>query len=354
MTKRWQKILWFSGLGLLLIFASYSAQAAYTWEVNPPAAPGGALPGETLDTFVKYVYYWLLGLGGFFAFIRLSYAGILWAGAGGNITKTSQALDTIKNVIFGLVLLLFSWLILNTINPQILSPELSQVKPQTLAQATDSGGLSLDALFQSLTIKDVQPDIFKTISFNTYGTVPLPRLTRQVGEEPGSGPNPPGPGGSCNAITQPMTPAQAGLDCRDVSWGVCNTCNKAWPVALLQDLCSLKQAGVDFYFNPGMTGYSHREGRAVDIYVNGSVSQAISILAAKKSQCGQELFAPDEGGNSCYCTEYCGYDTLPCSCTTPTACGSCGFANACTHNTHIHYAVKRSCVDFVGVDQCSL
>ena len=124
---RSRKFLWKILLSLFFLLAYHVSFAAYQWEVNPPAAPDGTLPGETLDSFVQYVYYWLLGAGGFFAFIRLLLAGIIWAGAGGNITRTSQALDIIKNVIFGLALLLFSWLILNTVNPQIVNPDIQGI-----------------------------------------------------------------------------------------------------------------------------------------------------------------------------------------------------------------------------------
>jgi hypothetical protein len=73
-----------------------------------------------------------VGLAGLFAFIRLVQAGIMWGGSGGNITSVMEARKIIMNVMFGLALILFSWAILNTINPDILNPDIRLPAPQAL------------------------------------------------------------------------------------------------------------------------------------------------------------------------------------------------------------------------------
>jgi hypothetical protein len=73
--------------------------------------------------FVKVaeaVVYWGLRLGGLFAFAMVIYAGLQYLTAGGNATKQKEAQEKIFNAIIGIILLFSFWLILNTINPNIL------------------------------------------------------------------------------------------------------------------------------------------------------------------------------------------------------------------------------------------
>jgi hypothetical protein len=113
-------------LALILSFLPLTARAVFEWEPGTqlPAAPGGYVLGNDLDSLIQYVYAWLLGLGGLFAFLRLTMAGIVWGGAGGNVSKVQDAQQIIKSVISGLAILLFSWLVLNTINPAIVNPDI--------------------------------------------------------------------------------------------------------------------------------------------------------------------------------------------------------------------------------------
>ncbi|MEW5805524.1 MAG: pilin [Patescibacteria group bacterium] len=171
------------------LFAS-SALAAFEWEVPLPPAPGGATLDETsLDSLFTYIYNFGLGLGGFFAFIRLIIAGIKWGSEGAGIPQKSAALDDIKNTIFGLLLLLFSWVILNTINPQILNLNLQISKAET-NQTESSQGLagvfdsltrsaqrkSLDEVLQNVSkqyLIQVQPDKIRQLSLGNYQLEPV-------------------------------------------------------------------------------------------------------------------------------------------------------------------------------------
>ena len=116
--------------------------ATYQWEVPFPPAPGGGAPDTTIESVVNYVYTWGLALGGAFAFVRLVIAGIQW-GTSGTVFAAGNAKQTMQEVGFGLVILLGSWLLLNTINPQIVNPSFNP--PQLPAGNGDKGGMNNDS-----------------------------------------------------------------------------------------------------------------------------------------------------------------------------------------------------------------
>lgn len=92
-------------------------------ELNWPTSPG--LPGITLDNnsdltaLVQYLYQWGIALGGLAAFVSLVIAGFGYLTSTGDPSKMQDAKDRATSAFLGLVLLLGSWLILNTINPEL-------------------------------------------------------------------------------------------------------------------------------------------------------------------------------------------------------------------------------------------
>lgn len=83
-------------------------------------------------------YQWALGISGFLALGILVYAGLLYITAGGNASRQGDAKQWIWSALIGLTLLFGSYLILNTINPDLLkfqNLDLSQVKVEKVAEA---------------------------------------------------------------------------------------------------------------------------------------------------------------------------------------------------------------------------
>jgi len=153
---------------------AYATQ--YQWEVPMLPVPGtGQLPDVTVEGVVSYIYSLGLALGGFFAFIRLVQAGIEWGEAGGNVGSVKEAQDIMKNVAFGLLLLLGAYALLNTINPEIVSPDISfpnnsQSAAQSRTTAATLGGTgnnsvgsSITKLLQSVDIGNVLPDTWTQV-----------------------------------------------------------------------------------------------------------------------------------------------------------------------------------------------
>lgn len=128
--KHWAKIVVFSVILALGLTASV-ALAAYEFEIPLPSV-GGPKPEEGPAQYVRYIFVFSLGLGGVLAFASIVIGGIKLILAGGNVTTVEDARKQITQAILGLMLLLFSYLILKTINPQLVSlrnPQIQLVSP---------------------------------------------------------------------------------------------------------------------------------------------------------------------------------------------------------------------------------
>jgi hypothetical protein len=68
---------------------------------------------------IAYLYEWGIALGGLAAFVALLIAGFVYMTSVGDPTKMKEAMDRIKSALLGLIFLLSSYLILNTINPEL-------------------------------------------------------------------------------------------------------------------------------------------------------------------------------------------------------------------------------------------
>ena len=100
-------------------------------EVSWPSSPGGTslTDNSTITDIVKYFYEWGISLGGLAAFISLLTAGFQYLTSAGEPAKMSEAKDRINSAILGLVLLLSSYLLLKTINPELTTLKLPELEP---------------------------------------------------------------------------------------------------------------------------------------------------------------------------------------------------------------------------------
>lgn len=81
----------------------------------PWSNPQNGIPG-----LVSSIYIWALGLAGGAAFVVLIWGAILYT-VSGAVDKKSEAKEWIKGAIYGLILLLGAYLILYTINPNLVN-----------------------------------------------------------------------------------------------------------------------------------------------------------------------------------------------------------------------------------------
>jgi len=126
---------------ILLIFIVFalSSQTALAQdrgrplEVRYPNVPSADLiPQETttpVPEYVQYIYYFLLGLSGIIALGVLIYAGFQYFTSAGNPEKINEAKSRITAALLGLLILIGSYLILYSINPNLVSFNLPLLRP---------------------------------------------------------------------------------------------------------------------------------------------------------------------------------------------------------------------------------
>lgn len=95
------------------------------WAEQPfPKQPTITPPTQGLYTnlgqLIQQIFTWSLGILGIAVFVVFFYSGFLWLTAAGNTAKTGEAKTHMTNAIFGAILLLSSYLILYTINPDFV------------------------------------------------------------------------------------------------------------------------------------------------------------------------------------------------------------------------------------------
>jgi len=111
---------------ILILSAVATPTSPFMWptttQIQWPSSPMGTplTPDTRFHEFISYIYEWGISLGGIAVFIMLVWAGIEYLTSAGDPGKMRSAIKRIKSSILGLALLLTSWLILNTINPQLV------------------------------------------------------------------------------------------------------------------------------------------------------------------------------------------------------------------------------------------
>ncbi len=112
-------------------------------EITYPTVPG-ATPPTTVETevpeYVKYIFNFLIVISGLVALGVIIYAGFQYFTSVGDPGKMQDSRDRILSALLGLVILVGSWLILMTINPQLL---VLTIKPIPFVPSTLYSGVYL-------------------------------------------------------------------------------------------------------------------------------------------------------------------------------------------------------------------
>ncbi len=112
-------IFFFLILGVALI--SLHSSLAKELEQDYPELPGTKNLSETstLTELIAYVYNLAIMIAGLAVFVMLVIGGVKWLTSAGDPGRTKDAKDQLTSAVLGLILLLSSFLILETINPQL-------------------------------------------------------------------------------------------------------------------------------------------------------------------------------------------------------------------------------------------
>ncbi|MFA5301007.1 MAG: pilin [Lutibacter sp.] len=116
-----------------ILLASSADPVKYKSQVN---IPGSGLNGEKIMTqtdtsyiamYISSLYNYGLYIVGILATIVLMGGGILWLVSGGDSGKITQAQELIKGSIIGLIILVTAWIILNTVNPELVKFRITSI-----------------------------------------------------------------------------------------------------------------------------------------------------------------------------------------------------------------------------------
>lgn len=90
---------------------------------------GYEIPKDTsmIAWYIKAIYGYAINIVGIIAVIAMMFGGFLWITAGGNTSQVDNAKSYIAASLTGLVLLLFSYVILKTVNPALVNFKVSAV-----------------------------------------------------------------------------------------------------------------------------------------------------------------------------------------------------------------------------------
>jgi len=109
-------------------------------EIQYPTVPGATTPttveGTQLPDYVKYLFNFAIIIAGAVAFGVIVWGGVRWLTSAGDPSKLKDAKDQIFAAFLGLIILLSSYLILTTINPQLAIFEVSEIETAEVPPAT--------------------------------------------------------------------------------------------------------------------------------------------------------------------------------------------------------------------------
>jgi len=108
-----------------------------------PTIPGMASAATTSTppgVFIAGFYNFALMIGGVLAFGAIVWGGILYASSAGNPGKQSEGRDWIKSALLGLLLLAGAYLILHTINPDLVNLNMPTLSAINIQPPAGSGG----------------------------------------------------------------------------------------------------------------------------------------------------------------------------------------------------------------------
>ncbi len=179
MDKQIKKFKFF--LSVLLLFlatgSAFAQDSDWSLQLNWPDSPGGTPldSGSGIAKLVKYFYEWGIGLGVIIFFGILVYAGFLYITSAGNPSKMKSAKSKIISGFSGVLLLLGSYLLLNTINPELTNIKtISPPDPQAGFGEFQAGLNVKENLceFAFTTIQEVENNDSAGTDIETFFTVP--------------------------------------------------------------------------------------------------------------------------------------------------------------------------------------
>jgi hypothetical protein len=133
-----------AGLVLLVSFSgTVYAIGEYTPLAPLPGTTNPATAQTNLETYIPGVFRLSMGIAAVMAFVMITFGGIMYATSDA-ISGKSQGREYVTNAVWGLLLVIGAWALLNTINPKILnfSLDVNQITSSNNTNVVVSGSCS--------------------------------------------------------------------------------------------------------------------------------------------------------------------------------------------------------------------
>ncbi len=95
-----------------------------------------------LTEVIAWFYYGIVAISGLAAFVMIVWGGIQWMSSAGNPGATTDAKDKLRSAMLGLLLILSSFIILWTINPELTTLQIPGLAPVECARDVDGNCLT--------------------------------------------------------------------------------------------------------------------------------------------------------------------------------------------------------------------
>ena len=129
-------------IALVLFLLSPGISTAIDLNLDYPKIGGFDLNNDQgLDQVIAWLYYFVITVSGIAVFAMLVWGGFTWLTSTGDPSKITDAKDRIYSAFLGLLLILASILIMQTINPELVVLKL----PELLTTCADVGGTCSDS-----------------------------------------------------------------------------------------------------------------------------------------------------------------------------------------------------------------
>jgi len=129
---------------------------------------------STPEEIISYIFQILVGVGALIAVAMVVMAGVEWMTSDGNPGKIDGAKTKIKNALLGVGVLLGSYLIINTINPQIANIQIDDLQCESgiiVSVKFEDDGPELQRCIDSNTAK-IEYDIVETVNSDSWNFQP--------------------------------------------------------------------------------------------------------------------------------------------------------------------------------------
>lgn len=263
-----KKIKFIQIFAVVIIFLSLSLPA-FALELTYPTLPGIGTLGTkpTLPQFIGYFFVFILAIVGIIGVLAIAISGVKILLSAGNPTAISDARERILSAVLGIILLLFSIVLLRTINPSLVNPRTS-VLPITsgLYFVKDvSCGTNTSCQDNYPDGKDYRPG--PTNMANSAETIPAgftklsykctagPNLLVWAYDNPDYVVNNFEANGQPNLTTYSMPCSQTEVLCDGSNNTSCNTLDLA-SNNILSYKTDIEKPGIYFYLNPDCSGLS--------------------------------------------------------------------------------------------------